>query len=110
MGIPITAGVVSHFQLLTSSFSLPASHFQLLTSGFSLLAFPLNCSALCLKRRTASIPGLDKRNSLSCKIADDIRDDLNDDRVLKGCETVRATTTDVRSTVDVEISVTMETR
>lgn len=62
---------------ITSGFSLPACHFQLLTSSFSLLAFhfwlsPLNCSALCLKRRTASIPGLDQRNSLSCKIADDI--------------------------------------
>ena len=69
-----------------------------ITSGFSLRAFPSNCFALCLKRRTASIPGLDKGNSLSCKIADDIRDDLNNDRVLKGCRSAERSTISARQT------------
>jgi hypothetical protein len=64
-----------HFRLLTASFALLAFHFQLFTSGFSLKLF-----VLCLKRRTASIPTLaSKGNPLSCKIADEFKDDLNND-------------------------------
>jgi hypothetical protein len=70
----------AHFRLLTASFALLAFHFQLFTSGFSLKLF-----VLCLKRRTASIPTLaSKGNPLSCKIAHEFKDDLNDDSVRKG--------------------------
>ncbi|KAE8440487.1 hypothetical protein EG329_007431 [Mollisiaceae sp. DMI_Dod_QoI] len=49
-------------------------------TGFSLKLF-----VLCLKRQTASIPTLaSKGNPLSCKIAHEFKDDLNDDSVRKG--------------------------
>jgi hypothetical protein len=72
---------------------------RLFTSGFSLQAFhfwlsPQNCFALCLKHE----PLASKGNPLSCKIADDFKDDLNDDRVRKGCRSAERSTVSARQT------------
>jgi hypothetical protein len=77
-----------------TGFALPAIHFQLFTSGFSLKLF-----VLCLKRRTASTPTLaSKGNPLSCKIAHEFKDDLNNDSVRKGYQSIEGSKVSARQT------------
>jgi hypothetical protein len=72
-------------------------------SGFSLLTFPSNC--LCSASTTnrfgsyASVPTLaSKGNPLSCKIAHEFKDDLNDDSIRKGCQSIERSTISARQT------------
>jgi hypothetical protein len=84
----------NHHRLCTAGYSLPAFHFQLFTSGFSLKLF-----VLCLKRRTASTPTLaSKGNPLSCKIAHEFKDDLNNDSVRKGYQSIEGSKVSARQT------------
>jgi hypothetical protein len=84
----------AHFRLLTASFALLAFHFP----AFHFWLFPQTvCALLETTNGFDSYPSL-QGESVLCKIVHEFNDDLNDDRVRYGCQSIERSRVSARQT------------